>query len=148
LRVCKFTQSDLTTLAYGNVRIACASLYPIERGSFNNDLGTGLLSDLANSFATCVGLKRVNHIQEIKDYFADLVKEYNFYLQGENTVIKTEGGRFKYVLATDFASMEDHLEKDERTIVLVLTIEGLHVLHHDYDNPDKQVAMANVREIK
>jgi hypothetical protein len=44
--------------------------------------------------------------------------------------------------------MEDHLEKDEQTIVLVLTIEGLHVLHNDYDNPDKQVAMANVREIK
>lgn len=146
--ICKFTQSDLTTLAYGNVRVVCASLYPIERGFFNNALGTGLISDIVASLATSVGDKRVDYLQEITDYFEDLEREYAFYVQGENTVVKTDSGRFKYVLAKDFSTIEEHIGGDEKTIAIVLTIEGLHVLHNDYDNPDEEVVLANVKAIK
>ena len=95
--VCKFTQADCTALAHGNVRVVCASLYPIERGFFRNDLGTGLISDLAASFATSVGDARVDFIQNIKNYFEDLVREYNYYVQGEGKTTATDSGKFKYV---------------------------------------------------
>ena len=146
--ICKFTQSDCSTLANGNVRVVCASLYPIERGFFRNDLGTGLISDLAASFTTSVGDKRVDYIQGINNYFEDLVREYNFYVQGENKLVGTESGTFKYVLAKDFTTIEENLGSDDKTIVIVMSIEGLHVLHSDYDKPSEARALANLRAIK
>lgn len=146
--VCKFSQADISTLSNGNVRVVCASLYPIERGFFRNDLGTGLISDLAASFGTSVGDKRVDHVQGMKNYFEDLVREYNYYLQGENLRVSTESGSYRYVLATDFTTIENHLDDDEKTIIIVLSIEGMHVIHNDIDEPDEQTALDNVREIK
>src|SRR5689334_23112844 len=61
--ISKFTQADMCTLAYGDVRLICASLYPIEKGFFNNKLGHGVVSDLADSFITGVGKERVDYIQ-------------------------------------------------------------------------------------
>ncbi|HYC87314.1 MAG TPA: membrane dipeptidase [Chryseosolibacter sp.] len=146
--ICKFSQADCTTLANGNVRVVCASLYPIERGFFNNELGTGIVSDLAASFATSVGDARVDYIQRVNNYFEDLIAEYNYYLQGEHKTTKTDSGKFKYVLAKDFSTVEKHLESDEKTIIIILTIEGMHVVHSDYKNPTLDKAIANVREIK
>lgn len=146
--VCKFTQADCTTLAHGNVRVVCASLYPIERGFFRNDFGTGLISDLAASFATSVGDARVDFIQNIKNYFEDLEREYQYYVQGADKATSTDSGKFKYVLAKDFSTIEGHLESQEKTIIIIFSIEGLHVLHNDWDNPDENVALANVRKIK
>ena len=146
--VCKFTQADCSTLANGNVRVVCASLYPIERGFFKNDLGTGVVSDLAASFATSVGDKRVDYVQRVNDYFEDLVREYFFYRDGENEVVGTESGKFKYVIAKDYTTIEEHLGSSDKTIIIVLSIEGLHVLHSDYDNPTEAQALANLRAIK
>jgi microsomal dipeptidase-like Zn-dependent dipeptidase len=146
--VCKFTQADCSTLANGNVRVVCASLYPIERGFFRNDLGTGVISDLAASFTTSVGDKRVDYIQSINNYFQDLEREYQFYVQGENKVVNTESGGFKYVLAKDFTTIEEHIGSDQKTIIIVLSIEGLHVLHSDYDKPSEAQSIANLRAIK
>src|SRR6478736_9445523 len=39
--ICKFSQADFSTLAFGEVRIVCASIYPLERGFFRNKLGQG-----------------------------------------------------------------------------------------------------------
>jgi microsomal dipeptidase-like Zn-dependent dipeptidase len=146
--VCKFTQADCTALAHGNVRVVCASLYPIERGFFRNDLGTGLISDLAASFATSVGIARVNHIQNIRNYFEDLEREYHYYVQGAEQETVTQSGKFKYVLAKDFSTVDEHMGTTEHTIVFVFSIEGLHVLHNDLENPDEAVALRNVRAIK
>ncbi len=146
--VCKFTQADCTTLAHGNVRVVCASLYPIERGFFRNDLGTGVFSDLANSFATGLGDARVDYIQSIRNYFEDVQREYGFYVQGQGHRVSTDSGSFKYVIATDFDTIEQHLNGDENTIVIVLTIEGMHVIHNDYDTPNEATAIANARAIK
>ena len=146
--VCKFSQADISTLSNGNVRVVCASLYPIERGFFRNELGTGLISDLAASFGTSVGDKRVDHVQGMKNYFEDLVREYHYYLQGENVRVTTESGSYRYVIAKDFSTIENHLQDDEKTIIIVLSIEGMHVIHNDIDQPDEGSALANVREIK
>lgn len=146
--VCKFSQADISTLSNGNVRVVCASLYPIERGFFRNELGTGIISDLAASFATSVGDKRVDHVQSVKNYFEDLVREYNYYVQGENIKVTTESGAYRYLIARDFSTIENHLNDEEKTIIIVLTIEGMHVVHSNIDQPDEQTALDNVREIK
>ena len=109
LGICKFTQADCTTLAHGNVRVVCASLYPIERGFFNNDLGTGVVSDLVSAFATSVGIERVNFIQGIKNYFEDLVREYNYYVEGEGKTSHTDSGKFRYIIARNFNTMRNAL---------------------------------------
>ena len=148
LGICKFTQADCTTLAHGNVRVVCASLYPIERGFFNNDLGTGVVSDLVSAFATSVGIERVNFIQGIKNYFEDLVREYNYYVEGEGKTSHTDSGKFRYIIARNFDTIEEHLESEENVILMVFSIEGLHVLHNDIDHPDVDAAVANIRAIK
>jgi len=91
--ICKFTQSDCSSLAYGNVGLICASLYPIEKGFFNNNLGEGAISDLAANFITGVGENRVNAVQNVENYFEDLEREYNFYKQLDGTIINTEAGK-------------------------------------------------------
>ena len=146
--VCKFSQSDCTTLAHGNVRVVCASLYPIERGFFRNKLGTELISDLASAFATSVGIERVNYIQGIKNYFEDLLREYEYYVNGEDKLSTTDSGKFRYVLAKNFGMIEDAIESDANTIFVIFTIEGLHALHNDIDQPNIDTAIANIRAIK
>ena len=146
--ICKFRQSDLTSLAHGNVRIVCASLYPIERGFFNNKIGSGPPSDIAAAFVTSAGLKRVNYIQSIKNYFEDLEREYNYYRQCEGKPCNTDSGIFSYALAKDYSTIETALLGGNNTIVIVMTIEGMHVLHEDIDKPDEAIALQNVQKIK
>lgn len=148
----KFTQADCTTLAYGNVRVVCASLYPIERGFFDNELGDGMLSDLAGAFVTGVGQERVDYIQEIKDYFEDLVGEYDFYLQLNGVPVKTDGGTFHYLLVSGFEDIEAYTQanpNDNNVIFIILTIEGLHTLLNNFGGkPNEQTILSNLRQIK
>lgn len=46
----KFSQSDYTTLARGNVGLICASLYPIEKGFLVPGFGTGPVADILANF--------------------------------------------------------------------------------------------------
>ena len=95
--ICKFTQSDCTTLTYGNARIACASLTRIEKGFFNNKLGTGLLSDLGTNFITSVSKQRVDYIQGItQTILATCKDELNYYKQLEGTIVTTDVGKITY----------------------------------------------------
>jgi hypothetical protein len=128
--VSKFTQADFTTLANGNVRLICASLYPIEKGFFNNSLGDGSVSDLVDNFVTSVSRPRVNYIQKIKNYYEDVANEYNYYKQLHGKVVMTESGPFTYMLVNNYNEIDQHLSsKDgERIIFVLLSIEGLHVL--------------------
>ena len=107
-----------------------------------------MISDLANSFATSVGIERVNFIQGIKNYFEDLVREYEYYVKGEDKLSSTDSGKFRYVLAKNFGMIEDTIESDANTIFVIFTIEGLHVLHNDIDRPNVDTAIANIRSIK
>ena len=150
--IVKFTQADCTTLAYGNVQVICASLYPIERGFFNNDLGDGFLSDLAATFITSVGKARVNYIQQITNYFEDVQGEYEFYRQLDGVSVRTDAGDFKYILISSFTDVENYLQQnpeDKKTIFIAMTIEGLHVLHNNIDaEPDRNAILENLRSIK
>jgi microsomal dipeptidase-like Zn-dependent dipeptidase len=149
--ISKFRQSDFTTLVYGNVRLVCASLYPIEQGFFNNELGDGAASDLANQFITGVGENRVNYIQANNNYFEDLCKAYDYYRQLDGAEVQTEAGKCKYMLVSNYTQIENYiaLHPDaENVLFVVMTIEGLHVLHSDISKPDETAIMANLQSIK
>lgn len=150
--IAKFTQADCTTLGYGNVRIICASLYPIEKGFFNNDLGVGEISDLANQFITSVSKERVDYVQNITDYFEDLVREYEFYRQLNNQPVKTDGGKYQYLLVKNYREIEDYTQanpEDKNVIFIVMSIEGMHALMNDISKePVEKKVLDNVRNIK
>jgi microsomal dipeptidase-like Zn-dependent dipeptidase len=149
--ISKFTQADMCTLAYGDVRLICASLYPIERGFFNNKLGDGKLSDLADSFITGVGMERVDFIQKNTNYFSDVQGEYDFYQQLDGLTVKTDSGNFKYVMVNSYDDIENNLATTtgEQIIFIVLSIEGLHVLNSNIATaPDKNSFLKNLQTIK
>jgi len=150
--ISRFTQSDFSTLSFGDVRLVCASLYPIEKGFFNNRLGTGTISDVVDEFITGVGRARVNYIQDIRNYFEDLVREYHYYTTLHNTPIQTFSGTFKYMLVKNFDEMQRILAEDpmkDSIVFVIISIEGLHVLNENVSGPiDEQKVLANVRTIK
>lgn len=86
----KFSQANFSSLSKGEVSIICASLYPIERQFFDNNIKPELLKDFASNFATGIGRKRVNHIQGITNYFEDLELELDFYYQLNNQIIELQ----------------------------------------------------------
>lgn len=148
----KFTQSDCTTLAYGQTRLICASLYPIERPFFTNKLGTKLVGDLIDNLVAGVGAERVDFIQSINDYFSDLCNEYKYYKQLDGKMVNTDAGKFKYKLVASYAHIHQYQAKypdDNRVIFITMTIEGLHVLDSDIKGkPDEKSFLKNVETIK
>ncbi len=152
--ICKFTQSDCTTLAYGNTRIVCALLYPIERAFFDNKLGTGKLNDVAVDFISSVGRQRVDFIQAITSYFDVLTNELAFYKQMEGVPVNTEIGKCTYKLANSYQEIAQHIATEvagETTIFFILSIEGMHVLHSNFNiegKANEAAVMANLAKLK
>jgi len=150
--ISKFTQADFTTLAFGDVRLVFASLYPIERGFFNNKLGTGAISDLVDDFITGVGKGRVDDIQTNTNYFLDVQREYKFYEDLHNKPIDTVSGTYKYMMVNSYSQIQRILESDpmrDNIIFVIMSIEGLHVLNENMKGkPDEQKFIANLRTIK
>ncbi|HTN17583.1 MAG TPA: membrane dipeptidase [Chitinophagaceae bacterium] len=150
--ICKFTQTDFTSLAYGNVQIVCAALYPVERGFFKGKLGTGTLpSDVLNGFVTGLGKARIDYIQQGGHYFEDLENEYDFYRQLEGVKVKTDAGVFTYRMVCSFADIENYYSEDvpaENTLFIIPAIEGMHSLHNDIDHIDEVAVLANLDKVK
>ncbi|HTJ49653.1 MAG TPA: membrane dipeptidase, partial [Cyclobacteriaceae bacterium] len=150
--ICKFSQADFSTLAFGEVRIVCASLYPLERGFFNNRLGTEAISDLVDNFITGVGRARVNAVQNVTNYFEDLQREYNFYTALHDQYVETVSGKFKYVIVRNYSEIQKYLSEGVDkgdTIFVIITIEGLHVLNSDIDaQPDAASFLNNLAQVK
>lgn len=150
----KFSQADITTLCYGNVRCVCASLYPIERGFVNMNLvKDGPLADFFAALVAGLGQERVNFLQQNKDYFTDLTKEYEYYKSLDGREITFEDGKRKYMLIKNFSDLESSMLQHEETgvevVYVILSIEGLHVLNTGTGTaPDRATVLANMRTIK
>jgi microsomal dipeptidase-like Zn-dependent dipeptidase len=155
LGLSEYSQSDFTTLAYGNVHCVCASLYSIERGFVNlNTLNDGAVSDFVANLVSCLGKERIDFLQQNKDYFSDLENEYNFYLQLNNQVFNFTDGKRKYQLVKNFNELQQAIaaaaEKPEiETIFVIMTVEGMHDLNTGTgDVPDEQQVLANLAKLK
>lgn len=131
----KYRQSSFSAMGFGNTRIILASLYPIERDFFNNKLKTGYFNDMLLNFITSVSKKRIDYIQSITDYFADLENEYNYLKQLEGQIIQlADRALYQYTLAKNAADLDIILDqhkmanKKVNAIAVIITIEGAHVL--------------------
>jgi microsomal dipeptidase-like Zn-dependent dipeptidase len=151
----KYSQSDFSSLAFGNVRCVCASLYSIERKFVRlNVLGSG---DGADFFAKLVGSltkERVDFIQANKDYFSDLEKIYLYYKSLHNKEIIFDDIKRKYLLVKNFPELEQAMaahegNEDLEVIYVIITIEGMHNLNTGTgDAPDESVVLANLEKLK
>lgn len=157
--IVKYRQSDMSSLGFGNAGIICASLYPIERGFFDNKLGKGEFSDMVLNFITSVSKPRIDFVQGVTDYFSDLENEYNYYKQlSGQTITLADNMPYKYVIAkngTDvqlIAESDTNNDKKANSIAIILTIEGAHVFGTGIDplhnRAKAQPVLANVDKVK
>ena len=80
--------------------------------------------------------------------------EYDFYRQLDGKVITLPEGKFRYKLVRNYSEIEvlqanEVLNKNIKTICVVLSIEGMHVLNTGLrKKPDRAQVMANLRKLK
>ena len=148
--VTKFSQSNFTSLAKGDVKIISACLYPPEKGFFSLNNNQGILTDLALNFVLEFGIPRINEIQNYQDYFKDLEYEYDFYKQLDGKQIRLDHGRYQYSLTKNFGSIIQNLNNAGQNIIsVVFSIEGAHVFNCGLDNPAKEnEVLGNVAKVK
>ncbi|MEI6947408.1 hypothetical protein V9K67_09470 [Paraflavisolibacter sp. H34] len=137
----KFSQANLTAAAHGRVWVLVTSLGSIEKWFFNNKMGTKFFSDLAQNFATGLGDKRVDAIQGMNDYFADLDLEYRFLEARDNHPVTIDRKTYTYRIVHNFSELKEVMVANEKvvndpeegddpiTLALIPSIEGLHVLN-------------------
>ncbi|MDQ6813023.1 MAG: dipeptidase [Bacteroidota bacterium] len=144
LSVTKFSQANFTACARGKVWVIAMALGTIEKWFFNNRLGTEVIADVLEDFATEVGKRRIDEIQKIKDYFKDLLTEFSFLEQQDGAIVNVSGNNYAYKIARDFGELNAiaelnrvALESDAKDkviyIAVIPTIEGLHVLNCGLD---------------
>jgi microsomal dipeptidase-like Zn-dependent dipeptidase len=157
LGVTRFTQSSMSTLAYGKVRLICASIYSIERSFVDfNVAGIPALGTVLANFTSGLGRKRIDFARKNKDYFSDVTMEYEFYKQLHDKEVRIDNVRKKYVLVKNFADLEEQMvinepNTDVETIYVIISIEGLHNLNCGIDytkQPDEATIMGNLAKLK
>ncbi len=131
-----FIQSDASSLLQGRVSVVCYSFYPQEKGFFINKLGTGIVSDALTILATEFGKERIDHLQAMPSYRDDLKTEMNFLKQQEGSLVRVDGRRVSYQIATSFSDIEiadRNGELGETKVIFIPTIEGGHVFDQVMD---------------
>lgn len=157
----KFSQTNLTASMYGGVWVMVVSLGSIEKWFFCHlGGGDGLLTDIMADFAVGVGTKRINAIQGMTDYFADLQQEYRFIEQMQNRVVNIDGKKVSYRMVRNFEELAQVMAENQKavetptenlpiTLALIPSIEGLHVLNCGLDNAcNPDTITANARMLK
>ncbi len=140
----KFSQSNFTACAYGKVWVIVAALGSIEKWFFNNKLGTGIIADVLEDFATEVSVPRINEIQGIQNYFQDLLKEFTFLDHVNGIVVNVDGHEYAYKIVHNFSELKALEEQNEAEvksgkenkliqIAIIPSIEGMHVLNCGLD---------------
>lgn len=157
--IVKYRQSNLSAMGFGNTGIVFASLYPIERGFFDNNLDSELIKDLMLNFVTSLGKERIDYIQSIADYFPDLEGEYDFIKQLDKKIIKlADNAQYRYSIAKDSTDLDLILNQDEadnlkaNSIAIIITIEGAHVfgtgINPQNKPADHSYVLGNVDKVK
>jgi microsomal dipeptidase-like Zn-dependent dipeptidase len=147
----KFSQSNFTALAKGNVGIICASLYPIEKSFLVPSFGTGPVADILANIVMEIGHERINYIQSRKDYFSDLEGEYDFYKQLHGVKIRlNRTDYFQYRFVNSFAEILENDMISGNIISVINTIEGGHVFDTGLgkDNAPENKVLQNVEKVK
>lgn len=146
----KFRQADFTSMHKGKVKIAVMSLYPFEKGFFINGAWNGPVSAALANLVTGIGYDRVRYLQRHKNYFEDLVNEYNFFMQSCKRY-SVKGKIYAWKPAANWAAIQNILSEDN-TIAVVPSIEGAHVLNTGLSEygiaMNEQEVLDNIHRIK
>jgi hypothetical protein len=146
----KFRQTDFSTMAKGNVRLAFVSFYPFEKGFFHSAaINPKVAATLAN-FVTGIGYSRVRHLQKHTDYYQDLYDEYTFF-QNSCKEFMVDGRAFFWEFPGSGNDVERILNS-ENGIAVIPTIEGAHVLNtglHPYGREaDEETILQHINSLK
>ena len=139
----KFSQTNFTAASYGDLRVIAIGMGSIEKWFFNNKLGVGFIADILEDFATELGKPRIDAIQGMTDYWADLMMEFSFLQQMHNKPVTIDGHKFKYVIVNNFGELEAAVAENETIveqqtndpiiIAVIPCVEGMHVLNCGLD---------------
>src|SRR5258706_9026525 len=131
-----------------------------DQGFLKNKLGTGLIGDIVDNFASGFGRPRINTIQGMKDYWKDFMNEMKFMEEGENKPVKIDGYWYTYRLPGNFPELLRNIQfnEDDKAgttaskpiiISLICAVEGLHVLNCGLEkNCDPDEVKKHARELK
>ncbi|MCD4771876.1 MAG: dipeptidase [Bacteroidales bacterium] len=146
----KFTQSDFSTMSYGNAHVIFVSLYPLEKGFVVDKLGTGLGGDLLKNLVMGISKKRIDHLQEMDDYFTDLESIYDYYKQLDGEIFRLKGKKHRYIIISNFAEIENDINTEVKTIYVVFTIEGANVFNSGLINQtaNEDEILTNIDKVK
>lgn len=126
----KFTQTDLTAIAKSKSSVVVVALYPFEKHFFGKEIiGIKGVTDVLVNLAASISQSRMDYVRNNKDYFVDLMDEYNYYKQLHNQVEKIERVIYTYRLVKNFQEIQDNLLQDtdsKKILNIVITIEGGH----------------------
>lgn len=148
----KFRQADFTSLARGGADIVFVSLCGLEKGFVMNKLGTRYLGDVVSNLVTGMGRNRIDHVQAMDNYFADLEMEYDFYQQLDGHKVQIDGKWHRYIIVSSFNEISENRDTDVKTIFIILSIEGGHVFNTGLKmmgkTADPDEVLANVDKVK
>ena len=139
-RAYTYSQCDLESLAQSNTRLVFASLYPFEKGFFDEKLigkgqrkeGKRTLMDSIQGNKMGLSRARVEYFQsKTYDYFKELEREYDFYVK--SNLRETPHGRYR--IASNKDDVKASLSKRDE-VSFILTVEGMHSL--GLGNPPKK----------
>ncbi|WP_430906806.1 membrane dipeptidase [Maribacter sp. 2-571] len=153
LTLTKFTQADLTSVHRGELRILVVSLYPLEKKMVMNRDGVSGFGKLLRNLTTGIGLKRIEHLQKMKDYFTDLEDEYHFYEALDNIPVTVDRKKVRYKMVASFKEIEEWEEDDIPTVFIIISIEGCHVFNTGLqlagrEKADPVEVLANIEKVK
>lgn len=160
LGITKFRQASLTAGHYGNLRVMVVGLGSVEKFFFKNKLGDDFISDIASDFVAGFRKPRIDVIQNMSDYWKDLMHEMRFMADAEGHVIRMDGQYHTYKIARNFAELIVQQQQNEHpsvgisrdipwVISLIFSCEGLHVLNCGLEQPcDPAVVKANTLALK
>lgn len=136
-----FSQADLRRLCKGKFQVVFFPLHPPEQKIMFTNLEGKTLEDPFEKIASQVISIPVKKIEDYKseeyNHFAQLAKEHTLLLDNEGRCrkLRIDGSRKKcyYKVVRDFSEIEKIIDKNAKdqsqyTLVIVLTIEGLHAL--------------------
>lgn len=127
----RFSQTDLTSLSKGNVKLVFAALYPIEQNWFSNSSIRKTIGQLAQ-IVTHFSQRRISQIQSNKyNYLDELLYEYYFLLKQiriKKDIFKDEQLKtVQAIIPKNIEEFEKYINDDD-SIIIIPTIEGMHSL--------------------
>jgi microsomal dipeptidase-like Zn-dependent dipeptidase len=144
-----FSQSNFTDLFQGKFKVVIVALNPAEKGFFTSKPGTGNTADMIYNYATGIGKKKVDFIQQNNDDFNELLCEFDFYRQLNGIPTTIYGKKVSYSLTSTYANIEENLNSPDEVISVVLSIEGGYTFNNDNSQaPDPAKVMANIDQVK